>query len=395
MSNNPFLDLALLKQKEQDDSGIIPTDSDIDNVGTMDNIQQPPVLPTLQDQSSSNNISESLPSTTDIDVNQDMAPKKMSIEDILQDYRSSKKDMQKQIAEAAERDKKTQFLNNLSKAMSQLNTGLASGYANLKFEPIDLGPANEEAKVRAAQQQKLSDMLTEFKLQKELTTTPTEMDKIKLETAKETLKKLKEDRPPKEKVTKFQEEKEKNIANRYAELESQVPEKLSSINEAEFLLDKIERNELDTGFGQETLGTIGSVFQTKESSYKERLDALAEKAARAQLKAMGEIRPTDADVEGMKKALFNVSNTEETNISKLRQFIDQQKAGLNEYQQMKESLQTGKGLEKFISKETFLPQKEIKEDVVKLRSPDGSQTVFVKGSEVQKYLDKGATIVKD
>jgi hypothetical protein len=50
--------------------------------------------------------------------------------------------------------------------MAQLNTGLASGYANIKVDPIDLGPADAEAKVRAAQQGKLGELLTEYKLQK-------------------------------------------------------------------------------------------------------------------------------------------------------------------------------------------------------------------------------------
>lgn len=150
-----------------------------------------------------------------------------------------------------------------------------------------------------------------------------------------------------DKKTKLQQEKEKLTAKRYSELESQLPEKKSNIKEAKELIDLIEKDELDTGFGSETAGVLGSVFNTKESGYKQRLDSLAERAARAQLKAMGEIRPTDADVEGMKRSLFNLGNKEEVNVRKLKDFIKQQEAGIEEYAQMKKQLKSGK-LEDFI-----------------------------------------------
>ena len=278
-----------------------------------------------------------------------------NLETLYKEYMANIGSRQQRIKDAKEADRRKRLIQNLSNAFSKIGTGLASGYANVKIDPIDLGPANEEDRARAEQKGQLEDLLTQYKIQKAMT--PEKMSKLeeaklakeKALTAKYGLeaKALGKKEEPKNE-TEFQKKREKNIADRYAELESQVPEKEASIKEAEFLLDKIEKDELDTGFFQETLGKAGSIIQTQESSYKERLDALAEQAARAKLKSMGETRPTDADVQGMKDSLFNVNQTEKTNITKLRQFIDQQKAGLDEYQQMKKSLQTKKGLEDFI-----------------------------------------------
>lgn len=316
-----------------------------------------------------------------------------NLETLYKDYMANIGSRQQRIKDAAEADRRKRLIQNLSNAFSKIGTGLASGYANVKLDPIDLGPANEEARARAEQKGQLEDLLTQYKLKKAMTpeqmsrldeaklakeqalaakykaekermeAPQSEMEKIQLQTAQERLKQLRE---PKEetKITKLKEERQKNIADRYDTLQEQVPNSLASINEADFLIKEIERGNLSTGPFEETMGRVGSFFGTKESALKERLDALAEKAARAQLKANGETRPTDADVEGMKRAMFNLGNTEETNIEKLKQFIKQQKSTINEYTQMRNALKTGEGLENFLLDPTYDPQKDIKEKSV-------------------------------
>ena len=155
------------------------------------------------------------------------------------------------------------------------------------------------------------------------------------------------------KKTKLEETREKNIGNRFDELQGQIPNRMANIEEAKALSELIENDELDTGPGSKMAGEVGAFFDTEESTYKQRLDSLAEKAARSQLKANGEVRPTDADVEGMKKAMFNLGNTEAANVKKLKDFVKQQESGLNEYEQMKEQLATGEGLEDFRLEPTF------------------------------------------
>jgi hypothetical protein len=160
------------------------------------------------------------------------------------------------------------------------------------------------------------------------------------------------------KKTKLEETREKNIGNRFDELQGQIPNRMANIAEAKALSKLIEDDQLDTGPGSKMAGEVGAFFDTEESTYKQRLDSLAEKAARSQLKANGEVRPTDADVEGMKKAMFNLGNTESANVKKLQDFIKQQEAGLNEYNQMKEVLESGQGLEDFVPKPTFKNEPE-------------------------------------
>lgn len=178
--------------------------------------------------------------------------------------------------------------------------------------------------------------------------TPYQQEQVKIAKARlEADKESKKDEKDK-KVTKFQEEREKLIAKRHATLKEQVVNTKSNIKDAEYLIKKLKDDELDTGPGSELAGDIGSFFGTEESTDKQLLDSLAEKAARAQLKANGETRPTDADVEGMKRAMFNLGNTEEANIKKLEDFVKRQKALINEYDQMKSKLKKGEGLEDFV-----------------------------------------------
>jgi hypothetical protein len=182
------------------------------------------------------------------------------------------------------------------------------------------------------------------------------------------LEERKKDRALKEKIakltkktkakprTKLEEEREKDIAERFSTLEEQRPNSMASIEEANFLIKELEKGNISTGPGSKLAGNVGAFFDTDESNLKERLDSLAEKAARAQLKANGETRPTDADVEGMKTAMFNLGNTETTNIGKLKDFIKQQEAGLDEYNQMKAKLDNKEGLEDFLLKPTYTPK---------------------------------------
>jgi len=192
---------------------------------------------------------------------------------------------------------------------------------------------------------------------------------------------VKQEKPAKK--TKLQEEKEKLTAKRYASLEEQMPERSANIQEARELIKLLKTDELDTGPGSALAGDIGSFIDTEESTYKQRLDSLAERAARAALKANGEVRPTDADVEGMKRAMFNLGNTEAANIKKLEDFIKQQESGIEEYTQMKDKLKSGEGLENFVLDRDYKKsiRKSKQEEMIermKERNPDVSEERIIK-----------------
>lgn len=191
---NPFLDLINKERDEyvtaipevedsilQEDYPTLGTLPDIGPKDPLEEIKKEEVassVPALSEQNdllASNNAAKAvedakaqldLPKIDD-DAESDKPNNKLSnFESLLQEYRANRDGRSRAIEAAAEQDRRTRLLNNLSKAMAQLNTGLASGYANIKVDPIDLGPADAEAKERAAQQGKLGELLTEYKLQK-------------------------------------------------------------------------------------------------------------------------------------------------------------------------------------------------------------------------------------
>jgi hypothetical protein len=68
------------------------------------------------------------------------------------------------------------------------------------------------------------------------------------------------------------------------------------------------------------MGYLPGVF-TDQGQFDQELNSFADTAARQSLKAEGETRPTDADVEGKKSSLFGVGRDEATNINLLTNFI--------------------------------------------------------------------------
>ena len=201
---------------------------------------------------------------------------------------------------------------------------------------------------------------------------------------KEKISKLKASTEKKKGRSKLEETREKNIANRYDQLQEQLPNRKANIDEAKAIMKLISADELDTGPGSGLAGDVGSFFDTEESTSKQRLDSLAERAARAQLKANGETRPTDADVEGMKRSMFNLGNTEDANLKKLQDFIEQQEAGISEYDQMKGQLESGEGLEDFLLKPTFESKQNAGENEVKRKTKDGKVAVF--NAETKEFI---------
>lgn len=72
------------------------------------------------------------------------------------------------------------------------------------------------------------------------------------------------------------------------------------------------------------LAGLGGGQWTDQGAFDEELDALAELAARSRLKAMGEVRPTDADVKGVKESLFGRWKGEGVNVNLLTEYIQEQ-----------------------------------------------------------------------
>jgi hypothetical protein len=107
----------------------------------------------------------------------------------------------------------------------------------------------------------------------------------------------------------------------------------------------LETGEAFSGAGRRAATFIPGVF-TSQGEFDEEFNAFAEVAARQQLKASGETRPTDADVQGMKNAMFGLGRDEDVNVQLLGDFIKDQLAQTQELDQLIDA-STGGNLSSF------------------------------------------------
>ena len=131
-----------------------------------------------------------------------------------------------------------------------------------------------------------------------------------------------------------------NVA-RTAELSSAAGTRDAARAKAQTFLTAFETGQASSGAGRVAASFIPGVF-TSQGQFDEQLDAFAEQAARAQLKALGEIRPTDADVAGVKRSLFAIGRDEQTNITLLRDFVNTQNTLSVELEALREAKTQGR-----------------------------------------------------
>jgi hypothetical protein len=117
----------------------------------------------------------------------------------------------------------------------------------------------------------------------------------------------------------------KSNVSRIATLNQGTKARNASLEKAKRFKRQLQEGTSESGATRTFLSFIPGVF-TDQASFDEQFNSFAEVAAREKLKAAGEIRPTDADVEGMKRAIFGVGRDEETNIKLLDEFINEQNA---------------------------------------------------------------------
>jgi len=132
------------------------------------------------------------------------------------------------------------------------------------------------------------------------------------------------------------EEKKKTIdvnIDRFESLNESKTARDSGIKKAKEFLERIESGKQASGALRKSLEYVPGVY-TEQGQWDEEFNAFAEIAARQALKASGEIRPTDADVTGMKKAMFGVGRDEKTNVKLLTDYIADQERESAEYDAM-------------------------------------------------------------
>jgi len=151
--------------------------------------------------------------------------------------------------------------------------------------------------------------------------------------------------------------KKANVS-RMKELQTSEKTRNAATKKAGQFLRALKSGKAHSGATRSVASFVPGVF-TSQAQFDERFNAFAEVAARQQLKAAGETRPTDADVEGMKRAMFGVGRDEETNIQLLEEFISAQNDQDDELETLKESRKSGT-LDQFGAK---LPQELTNEEL--------------------------------
>tara|TARA_R110002012_G_scaffold234053_2_gene407595 strand:- start:5561 stop:6667 length:1107 start_codon:yes stop_codon:yes gene_type:complete len=136
---------------------------------------------------------------------------------------------------------------------------------------------------------------------------------------------------------------------RLGELSGTSSGRNSAVKKATKFKLALEKGEVHSGAGRKGLSFVPGVF-TSQGQFDEEFNAFAEVAARQTLKASGETRPTDADVQGMKQAMFGIGRDESVNIQLLTDFIKDQHAQTNELDQLIEASKGGN-----LSNFTFTP----------------------------------------
>ena len=146
----------------------------------------------------------------------------------------------------------------------------------------------------------------------------------------------------------------KNNVGRISELSESGGARAQAVSQARYFLNAFENNGAASGATRSLASIMPGVF-TDQGVFDEEFNAFAEVAARQKLKASGEIRPTDADVEGMKRAMFGVGRDEEANIELLGQFIREQESLDTELEGLISAKEKGK-LSTYASKVSPSPQ---------------------------------------
>ena len=175
-------------------------------------------------------------------------------------------------------------------------------------------------------------------------------------------------------------EKIKKDAKRRLDLQEGSASRKSSLEQARRLLGAFEGKEddleyfelkkVESGAGRTIASYIPGTY-SPQGKFDEELDAFAEVAARQMLKAMGEVRPTNEDVEGAKKAVFGIGKDERTNERLLKKYIEEQ--GALEAEAMELNTKQSTSAKAPASDLTFIPE-EKRADAAKALK-DGTATL--------------------
>ena len=154
------------------------------------------------------------------------------------------------------------------------------------------------------------------------------------ETVAESARRWEAEQKAKRLKAEFEEAKEEaNLPKEIAALDATSTVRQNAIEKGSKFLQAFE-----SGAESGTTRSVASIIPgqwTDQGAFDEELDAFAEQAARAELQARGEIRPTDADVKGMKESLFGAGKGEQVNKNLLTDYLANQIGTENQLREFK------------------------------------------------------------
>lgn len=152
-------------------------------------------------------------------------PKLSPQEELLNEFRKYRQQSQESIQDAREMDDQSRFSRNMANAFQTMGQGLASGYANVKMDPIKLEIANREKQARQDQQNKLQELMQAYKINAAAKKSPLEQRKLDLAERKLQIEEDKlnqAEKSPKKKDTIFEKELAKLEAKDYKEVQNKA-----------------------------------------------------------------------------------------------------------------------------------------------------------------------------
>lgn len=331
------------------------------------------------------------------ETKEDVIPEISPQEKLLSEYRSYLNKQERDVKDARIKDAERDLLGNLNKSFQQIGTGLASGYANVKMDPLDIGKSNFEQQARMDSKDRLNALMQEYKLleaqskkdtpskSKRYFNTSDGIVEVDQETGDTRLVRESELKRERENRLREQFEFGKDVKGRLSDKEV---EKVAAFDEGIRIFDQID-NLLETTDVEKDLGP-----------YASRLENLSDKIPGVEL---DEDFVKTQQLVGIQLADYiksisgaAVSEEEAQRLLKnIPSVTDKPKAFKTKLDQIRKEIEEAKdntlrNIGK--QKESALKFRDNKkDDIVTMIAPNG-QRARVKRDQVQKYLDKGARI---
>lgn len=312
-------------------------------------------------------------------------------EQLLEEFRKYKMQQAQQVQNARNKDADVELMDDMNKAFQQIGTGLASGYANVKMNPIDID-SNFEDSARKDSKSNLENMMQEYKLLskgadgKRYFNTSDGIVAVDKETGdtelvrKSELKNKREDRL--QKKDEFAREVKGRLSDKEVDEISQLDEGSKILSDIDNILSETDVDK-DLGPYASRIESASDLIPGVEQDPDfVKMQQLVGVQLADYVKSISGAAVSEQEAQRLLKNIPNMTDKPQAFRTKLDQFKKILKEAKDT--KLKNIGRQKEGAEKF--------QEE--SDTVMLQAPNGVKK-RVKRDKMQKYLDKGAVVVEE